>query len=377
MMYSFSFHATWLLYDFFAIFSLGFFIKNANFVLSSVTFFAFLFFILLAFSSGAHFISFLSIWDNLKHLFIFFMLFRLIIRHHSSQRIGSLLNILGFILVLSFFIQFSVTMIQYFLGFNIDDMAGTFGNGASHSIAYFCLLVVSYFLYIKKAPFLLPIIISLSFLINYLGENLGFFLLFFVIFIYHSFSFKFSFIYSFIVLFILFFCLDYFFLDFGLSIQSRYSEFASIFNYSNFNKLDVTASRGFLTLYSFFNGGLFGAGSGAYSEIYFLKGWLKEASYNGSNGLLQLDISTAVNLLSETGIVGFLVFLFTYITYIFHFFNTNSSRLFVSFLFILCVFYSGIATVEMCMLMLLVIFGFFKIHLLDIHRNNKKIDKIL
>jgi NADH-quinone oxidoreductase subunit K len=62
------------LYDFFAIFSLIFFIKNANFSLSVVTFSAFLFFTSLAVSSGAHFISFLSVWDNLKHLFVFFIL---------------------------------------------------------------------------------------------------------------------------------------------------------------------------------------------------------------------------------------------------------------------------------------------------------------
>ena len=377
MMYSFSFHATWLLYDFFAIYSLIFFIKNTNFTLSIVTFSAFLFFTSLAVSSGAHFISFLSVWDTLKHLFIFFILFTLMKRHYSSKRIVRLLNILGPILILSLFIQFSLTMIQYFLGFNIDDMSGTFGKGASHSIGYFCLLVISYFLYIKRNPFLLFSIITLSCIINFLGDNLGFYILLCLMLLYQWVSFRHLFLFFFylVTLILLAFLLDYFSGDFFLILQGRFSELLVIINPSNFNTSEITASRGFLTLYSFFNGGLFGAGPGAYSEIYFLKGWLKDASYNGSDGLLQLDISTAVNLLSETGIIGLLVLILTYITYIFYLFNTYSSRLFVSFFFILCVFYNSLATVETCMLMFLFILVFLKSQLLNIERNNKKFDK--
>ena len=371
MMYSFSFHATWLLYDFFAVYSLIFFIKNTSFKISAVTFFAFLFFTSLAVSSGAHFISFLSVWDNLKHLFVFFILFTLIQRHYSAKRIVRLLNVLGSILILSLLIQFSLTMIQYFLGFHIDNMSGTFGQGASHSIGYFCLLVISYFLYIKRNPFLLFPVIILSCIVNFLGDNLGFYILLVVMLLYQWVSFRNLHLlvsYS-IILIILAFLLNYFIGDFFLTLQSRFSELAAIINVSNFNKSEITASRGFLTVYAFFEGGLLGNGPGAYSEIYFLKGWLKDSTYNTSNGLLQLDISSAVNLLSETGIIGLLVFILTYITYIFYFFNTYSSRLFVSFFFILCIFYNSIATVEMCMLMYLFILAFFKNYLLNRNRD--------
>ena len=379
MMYSFSFHATWLLYDFFAIFSLIFFIKNANFRISFITLSSFLFFVFLAFLSGAHVISFLSVWDNLKHLFIFFILLKLITRYHSRERVIRLLSILSPILIISFFIQFLLTITQYSMGFYNTNISGTFGVGASHSIAYFCLMVISYFLYLKKNPFLLFILISLSCIINFIGDNLGFYVLLFLILLFKWVSFRYWYLFFFytITLIILAFLLDHFIGGFFVTLQGRFSELLSIINYSDFNKLEITASRGFLTMYSFFNGGMFGAGPGAYSEIYFLKGWLKSSAYNSSGGLLQLDISTVVNLLSETGIVGLLFFITTYLTYIFYFFTSFSSRLFVSIFFLLCISYNSIATVESCMLMFLFILVFFKSHLLSVnkfHNNNSKIN---
>ena len=274
MIYSFSFHVTWLLYDFFAISSLFFFLKNGNFKLYFATLFAFIFFLFLAFFSGAHFISFLSVWDNLKHLFIFFILLRLIIRYHSSKRIDRLFNVLGPILLISFCIQFLFTLTQYYLGFYNTNIAGTFGAGASHSTGYLCLLTISYYLYVKKNLFLLFLLIIFSCVINFFSENLGFYILliFILLFKWASFRYWYLFFFYTIILIGLAFSLDFFIADFFLVLKGRFSELLAILNFSDFKKLEITASRGFLTIYSVYEGGFLGNGPGAYSEIYFLKG---------------------------------------------------------------------------------------------------------
>ena len=139
LVFSWEFHFLWLLYDFLAIFSIYFFLKHVNIVLGSTLFFVLSFFVLLFIVSGFHIISILSIWDNVKHVFVFFMLLFQIERHIEG-RILEFTNIFGFIIGTIFILQTFLVFYQTYTGYYKDDISGTFGKAGGHTFAYYCLL---------------------------------------------------------------------------------------------------------------------------------------------------------------------------------------------------------------------------------------------
>ena len=158
IVFSWEFHFLWLLYDLVALLAVYFFSKHINAVLGSALFLVLSVFIILTIFSGFHIISILSIWDNIKHVFILFMLLFLVERHLEG-RILRFTNGFGFIIGGIFIIQLVLVFYQYFTGFYRDDISGTFGAASGHSIAYYCLLYLSYLFYI---------IFSIIFLTGYL-----------------------------------------------------------------------------------------------------------------------------------------------------------------------------------------------------------------
>ena len=104
IVFSVDFHFLWLLYDFLALFALYFFSKHVNVVLGSTLVLVLSFFIIVTIISGFHIISVLSIWDNIKHVFVLFMLLFLVERHIEG-RILKFANSFGFIIGSIFIIQ--------------------------------------------------------------------------------------------------------------------------------------------------------------------------------------------------------------------------------------------------------------------------------
>ena len=273
IVFSFQFHVIWLLYDVLAIWAIYFFLKNTSFILLIKIISSFAFFLFLSLKSGSHLISFFSIWDNGKHLFVIYLLFKLIDRYEIFRNIR-FIDHLGLAMSVVFLIKMILVPFQYFSGYHMDDVSGTFGYGGSHSLGYFCLLYIAYLLYMKKSVFLTIFISIICFIFNYMAENMGFYLLFILIMSFNFFSFR-RFKY-FIFFGVLLIC-GIVSLDFILKgdlIAPMIYRFSELANFFNFDENNIRASRGFLTAYSIFLGGLFGKGPGAYSEIYSLFGWL-------------------------------------------------------------------------------------------------------
>jgi len=359
IVFSFQFHFLWLLYDVLAIWAIYFFLKNTSFTLLIKVIGTFSFFFFLSLASGFHLISFFSIWDNGKHLFVIYLLFKLIDRYELSRNLR-FINHLGIAMSVTFMIQFILVFFQYFSGYHWDDTSGTFGYGGSHSLGYFCLLYIAYLMYIKKSLFLTIFISIICFILNYMAENMGFYLLFILVISFNFFSvrrFQYLVLSGFLLIgfvFILDFILQG---DFIAPLIYRFSELGTLFD---FDETKIRGSRGFLTAYSILLGGIFGNGPGAYSEIYSLSGWLSNTlNFNKS---IQINISTATNLFAESGLSGFLVWLFIYLTVIRLFFNSFKYKIFVSGFFILCVFYNRVLMDERIIFMIIFMFSIFKIH---------------
>lgn len=363
IVFSFQFHSLWIVYDFLSIWSVYFFLKNANFFLLIKVILAFSIFFILSFLSGFHLISFFSILDNGKHLFIIYLLFKLIDRYEIDRNLR-FINHLGIALLFTFLLKIILVLFQYFSDYHRDDVSGTFGYGGSHSLGYFCLLYIVYLLYIKKNVFLTIFISIISFILNYMSENMGFYLLFILVISFDFLSFRrFKYLVFLSFLLIVFvFLLDFVLKgDFIAPIIYRFSELG---NFLDFDKTNIRASRGFLTAYSILLGGVLGKGPGAYSEIYSLSGWLTDTITHHN---LQINISTASNLFAEFGVGGFLVWVFIYLTLIKSFFSSFKYRIFVSGFFILCVFYNRVLMDERIIFMIIFMFSIFKI--------NEKINK--
>ena len=174
LVFSWEFHFLWLLYDFLALFSIYFFSKHVNVVLGSTLFLVLSVFIILTIFSGFHLISILSIWDNIKHVFVLFMLLFLVERHIES-RILEFSKGFGFIIGGIFIVQSVLVFYQYFTGYYKDDISGTFGVASGHTFAYYCLLYLSYLFYVKKSYFLTFFVFVLSLVMNYMAENMGYY----------------------------------------------------------------------------------------------------------------------------------------------------------------------------------------------------------
>ena len=355
LVFSWEFHFLWLLYDLLAVFSIYFFVKHVNIVLGSTLFFVLSFFILLTIISGFHLISILSIWDNIKHVFVLFMLFFQVERHIQG-RIWKFSNIFGLIIGGIFILQAVLVFYQYFTGYNKDDVSGTFGIAGSHSIAYYCLLYLSYLFYIKKSYFLTFCVFFLSLIMNYFAENMGYYPLVILLLSYKWMTLKGLkyFIIYLPLLLLLVVILDRFLG--GLLIQPVLNRFYEFFLVESRDLANFKPSRGYMTALALHLGGWFGAGPGCYSEIYSMIGW-------NSLGDIQINISSATNLLSEYGVVGFLAWLSLYFVFVKNFFKKRKDYIFICTLLFFSLLYNRLLNDERVIFLLIFTMMFLKIHM--------------
>lgn len=363
LVFSWEFHFLWLLYDFLAIFSVYFFLKHVNIVLGSTLFFVLSFFVILSIFSGFHIISILSIWDNVKHVFILFMLLFQIERHIEG-RILEFTNIFGFIIGSIFILQTFLVFYQTYTGYYKDDISGTFGEAGGHTFAYYCLLYLSYLFYVKKSYFLTFFVFVLSLVMNYYAENMGYYPLVLLLLSYKWMTLKglkyFVFFGS-LLLFIIAI------LDSalgGILIQPVLYRFSEFFLVGSRDLNNFTPSRGYMTALAFHLGGWWGEGPGCYSDIYSIFGWKHL-------GAIQINISSATNLLAEYGLVGFLAWISIYFVLLKRFFSKWKDFIFVSMLLLFSMLYNKVLNDERVMFLLIFTMMFLKIY---IHRQFKSND---
>ena len=355
IVFSYNFHVLWLLYDVLAIGSIFFFLKNLNFKLIFSLLFSSLFFLFLIFKSDFHLISFFSVWDNIKHVFPLFMLLKTFERH-SHHRIINFLKFFGYIIGPLFLLQFFIVIIQYFAGFYHDNISGTFGTGASHSICYFCLMCLAYYLYVKRSNSIVFLILILSSIMNFLCENLGFYILAFILILVNLLNFKnpiYILIYGIIIISIIVFfevITNGIFLN---TIAHRLKEFISpeIIDYKN-----IKPSRGVMSILALMLGGFLGAGPGCFSSIYSLTPWL-------SIEPIQIDICSFTILIAEYGIIGTIVWIFLYFSFLRYFFRDNKYFIVVSVLFLICFFYNKLLNDERIIFLFIFILAFLQYHI--------------
>jgi hypothetical protein len=359
IIFSYNFHVIWLIYDLLAIGAIYFFIKNTNFIILLYTSLAFLFFIALILKDNIHAISFLSIWDNGKHLFVLFMLLKLLDRYANTNRIRSFIMKFSIFFPIVFCIQVSLVLYQYFSGYFFDDISGTFGYRGSHSIGYFCLLYIVYLMFVRRSTYYLIFIVVVSLFLNYLSDNIGFYVLFLFLLIfrlYRQYNFSMIIVYG-LTLLLAFYGLNL--LLGGNMIGEIIYRVTRLINVANVDTSIIVDSRPFLMFYAYSVGGLFGAGPGAYSEIYQMNGWLIPTLFDNK---LNLNISACTSLIAEYGVSGFILWISIYLKYLCYFFSDLSSKLFVSFLFVSCVFYNNILNDERIIFMFIFIVLFLKIY---------------
>ena len=355
LVFSWEFHFLWLLYDFLAIFSIYFFLKHVNIVLASTLFLVLSFFIILSIIFGFHIISILSIWDNIKHLFVLFMLFFLVERH-IQDRILIFSNIFGLIIGGIFILQAVLVFYQYFTGYNKDDVSGTFGIAGSHSIAYYCLLYLSYLFYFKKSNYFTFFVFIVSLVMNYFSENMGYYPLVILLLSYKWMTLKGL---KYFIIYLPLLLLVIIILDSalgGILIQPVLNRFSEFFLVGSRDLNNFTPSRGYMTALAIHLGGWWGSGPGCYSEIYSMIGWK-------SLGDIQISISSATNLLSEYGIVGFLAWLSLYSIFLKRFFMKRKNYIFIITLFSFSMLYNRVLNDERVIFLLIFTFMFLKIHM--------------
>ena len=355
IVFSVDFHFLWLLYDFLALFALYFSLKHISTTLGSTLLLVLSFFIILTSISGFHVISILSIWDNIKHIFVLFMLLFLVERHIEG-RILKFANSFGFIISSIFIIQSILVFYQYFNNYFKDDISGTFGTASGHTFAYYCLLYLSYLLYVKRSYILTLCVFVLSLVMNYLAENMGYYPLVILLLSYNWWTLKGLNVMIFygIILLLVIIILDN--ILGGVLIQPVLYRFSEFFLVASIDLDNLNQSRGYMMALALSLGGWWGAGPGCYSEIYSIVGWKSIAT-------IQLNISSVTNLLSEYGVVGLLFWLSLYFVFIKRFFKKRKDFIFISMLLSFSMLYNKALNDERVIFLLIFTMMFLKIHI--------------
>ena len=355
IVFSVDFHFLWLLYDFLALFALYFFSKHVNVVLGSTLVLVLSFFVIVTIISGFHIISVLSIWDNIKHVFVLFMLLFLVERHIEG-RILKFANSFGFIIGSIFIIQSTLVFYQSFNGYFKDDISGTFGTASGHTFAYYCLLYLSYLFYVKRSYLLTLCVFVLSLVMNYLAENMGYYPLVLLLLSYNWWTLKGlkSMIFYGIALLLGVMIIDN--ILGGLLIQPVLYRFSEFFLVGSIDLDNLNQSRGYMTALALYLGGWWGSGPGCYSEIYSITGWEYLAG-------IQLNISSVTNLLAEYGAVGVLLWLFLYFSFIKRFFKKRKDFIFIFMLFTSSLLYNKVLNDERVIFLLIFLFMYIKIYI--------------
>lgn len=309
---SYNFHQLWLVYDLFLMVLLvkmffeGVFSKVKNIRLLLLGLLGMIVVSVVGIGRN-HLIGWLSFWDTFKHLILIIAVdYYVVVRDRQVQQ--KLISQLMAISSVLFALQFVFVFIQHFQGRHVDDVAGTFGDGSSHSIAYFSLFLMVYAMASRWAIWKIAALAVLCSVMNYWSENIGFFLILLLIIYYYTSVYR-----QVRVVMWAAASLTIFFFVFGGQMGDEFDEYQrriqGFFSYNTFVLSDdLSSDRSTLTAYAFYEGGVWGKGAGYFSEIYSQAGFGVSKLYNN-----QINISEVSHLIAEYGVVGAVVGFFIYI----------------------------------------------------------------
>jgi hypothetical protein len=215
---------------------------------------------------------------------------------------------------------------------------------------------LSYLFYIKKSYFLFFFVFVLTLIMNYLAENMGYYPLVILLLCYNWMTLKGI---KYFIIYVPLLLILLILLDSalgGILVQPVLNRFSEFFVVGNRDLNNFTPSRGYMTALAWYLGGWFGAGPGCYSEIYSLIGWKSIAP-------IQINISSATNLLAEYGIVGFLSWLSIYSVFLKRFFSKWKDFIFVSMLLLFSMLYNKVLNDERVIFLLIFTMMFLKIYM--------------
>ncbi len=338
---SYNFHTLWLLCDIIILFQILYIIKIR--ALPKLKLFTFLFALITIYfaytlsRSGFKLISFLSFWDTFKHIFVVLFTFEIFDEIGEKRRRKFIKNMYSVSLV-TFIFQIIIVFIQRIQGLYIDNIAGSFGDGASHSLAYFSLFVLIFFI-TQKINFYRTIYVCLFGLImNYFADNVGYYLILMITFFF-IFKERINFFKMIVIVSIIFLLLIIFITTYDAEFLEKFTGRISRFSITEKYKGQkwVAPERGIITGYAIYLGGLFGRGYGAYSEIYGMNGWLIKTLI-----IKQICISEATHLLSETGVLGLISTITLYFTLFIKLIKNINLKSYTIILLLLAFFYNRI-----------------------------------
>jgi hypothetical protein len=252
-------------------------------------------------------IAWLSFWDTFKHI-IFIVGADYFFIHRSLEVQNKIMDRLIGLSFILFAIQFAFVVMQHIQGRHVDDVAGTFGDGSSHSIAYFSIFLMVYVFASRWALWKILAISLICALMNYWSENIGFFLILFLVIYYYASIYKAVrwMMIGAVVMTIIFFSFASQWGDEFDEYQRRIQGFFSVKTFVLSD--DLSPDRATLTAYAYFEGGNWGKGAGYFSEIYSKEGEGVKRLYSN-----QINISEVSHLVAEYGVVGMIITFLIYL----------------------------------------------------------------
>lgn len=316
---SYNFHQLWLMYDLFiVVFFVKMFFDGVYAKVKSIKWMVLFLLLMLIVSvvgvGGNRLIGWLSFWDTFKHIiFIISLDYYVVIRERTVQR--KLLDLLMPISGVLFLVQLTFVYVQHLQGRHVDDVAGTFGDGSSHSIAYFSIFLMVYAMASRWKIWKIVLMAMLCSMMNYWSENIGFFLILLLIIYYYTSVYR-----QVRLVMIGAGTLTVLFFLFSGQMGDEFDEYQrriqGFFSYDKFVLSDdLSSDRSTLTAYAFYEGGVWGKGAGYFSEIYSKSGFGVSKLYNN-----QINISEVSHLIAEYGVVGAIM---GFLVYVLIFVNVN------------------------------------------------------
>ncbi len=345
LVFSFSFHALWILYDVVALSALAYYVRNNKISLKAfqwlmlnVTIF---YFILMSLFGSHFFVGLLSTWDTFKHILMFILLqrtWKCLMGSHREHFMGRLYRCIFFAIVM----QFVFVSIQLRNNAALDHVVGSFGAGLTHAMSYLTILFIIITIVLKSSKLLVILSILISVWLNVMVENVGFFVLLPLLLIGVLINKRVGIRAMLLgaacvpVVMLLLSQRVYFQQDYRSIIMSRVATYAS-------GAYDLTKpGRGASLIVSIQRGGWFGNGPGSFSNIYLMKGY----DYDPADDPTQINIAESSHLIFESGVVGLALTLMTYYSFLWRLFRKKRNKLFVIIIFTACMFYSSLLMTE-------------------------------
>ena len=360
LIYSYNYHFLWILYDVVVIVLGGYYLQNKKLSLRGYQWFIIIltlwYFVSISVYSGHTFIGLLSTWDTFKHILIFLLLSRMFNSMSNARNNSFMIRLYHFIFA-AILMQMVFVFYQVRTGVFFDNVAGTFGDGATHSMAYLSILFVLLSIILKKNILLIAFSILVSVWLNMAGEDVSFFvllpILLFGVVLNRGIKIGHIFVLA-CIMPIIIAILGHVVvgnIPYKDVILSRVSGFV-LHDHINHGG----AGRGNALVSAINRGGWFGNGPGSFSNIYLMNGY----DFDPMDDPTQINIAESSHLIFESGVTGLILALMTYSSLLWGFFEKRRNKLFAIAFFGACMFDGSLLMTETQIFLFLIIMFVFK-----------------